>query len=224
MYCNQCRRSIPDGSRYCNFCGADQKGQKSSGKSWLVSLAVFVVVLSVLYVLDNNSLGSNSNKAVAEKLAVGQDTTATFMQQEQQENNLQSISLTVAAEPRQLGDGGYCAVFETLTPVNDCKQVTLTLEAEGNHGATTKGNWEVHFRIGGQWKKSKPSIMAALDRRTSRFISALPPALMQCVPSLRSEGITPTRVLWRLAMLIATNLECEHHFLSIPYTYTDFLC
>lgn len=153
MYCNQCRRSIPDGSRYCNFCGADQKGQKSSGKSWLVSLAVFVVVLSVLYVLDNNSLGSNSNKAVAEKLAVGQDTTATFMQQEQQENNLQSISLTVAAEPRQLGDGGYCAVFETLTPVNDCKQVTLTLEAEGNHGATTKGNWEVHFRIGGQWKK-----------------------------------------------------------------------
>lgn len=145
MYCNQCRKSIPDGSRYCSFCGAEQNGKKSSGKSWMVGLVAAFVAFMVF-----RGVGNAFGRATAERMVSEKVTVATQMQQE---NNLQTISLTVAAEPRQLGDGGYCAVFETLTPVNNCRQVTLTLEAEGNHGATTKGNWEVHFRIGGQWKK-----------------------------------------------------------------------
>lgn len=129
MYCNQCGKSIPDGSRYCNFCGADQNGKISTGIFWFLGL---LVVVSVIWLYS----------------ALKPTDTQT-----QQGKDLQTVSLSVADEPRQLGDGGYCAVFETLTPVNNCKQVTLTLEAEGNYGATTKGNWEVHFRIGGQWKK-----------------------------------------------------------------------
>ena len=129
MYCNQWGKNIPDGSSYCNFCGAEQNGKKSTGFFWFLGLLVVVAVLWVYSAL----------KPVDIQIPKGK--------------NLQTVSLSVADESRQLGDGGYCAVFETLTPVTNCSQVTLTLQAEGNHGATTKGNWEVHFRIGGEWKK-----------------------------------------------------------------------
>ena len=38
MYCNQCGKNIPDGSSYCNFCGAEQNGKKSTGFFWFLGL------------------------------------------------------------------------------------------------------------------------------------------------------------------------------------------
>lgn len=154
MYCNKCRSSIPDGSRYCNFCGADQKAQKSSSKSWLVNLVILIVVVFVF-----RWVGLTLGKAIAGWTAGGENQTSAWTQpknhetQPQQEGYLQYVQLTLAEEPRRLGDGGSCGVLETLSPVKNCTRVNFTLDAEGNYGASTKGNWEVHFRIGGKWKK-----------------------------------------------------------------------
>ena len=148
MFCNQCRSSIPDGSRYCNFCGACQQGRTSSGKSWLKGLVVVAAVL-LAFRMGNTFSSFNADTSETGK----QPFVAQDQQKISQEISLQTIPTTWSAEPRQLGDGGYCWVLETVTPVNQCRQVTLTLEAEGNYGATTQGNWEVQFRIGGQWKK-----------------------------------------------------------------------
>ena len=145
MFCNQCRSSIPDGSRYCNFCGACQQGRTSSGKSWLKGLVVVAAVL-LAFRMGNTFSSFNADTSETGK----QPFVAQDQQKISQEISLQTIPTTWSAEPRQLGDGGYCWVLETVTPVNQCRQVTLTLEAEGNHGATTQGNWEVQFRIGGQ--------------------------------------------------------------------------
>ena len=87
MYCNQCGKNIPDGSSYCNFCGAEQNGKKSTGFFWLLGLLVVVAVLWVYSAL----------KPVDIQIPKGK--------------NLQTVSLSVADESRQLGDGGYCAVF-----------------------------------------------------------------------------------------------------------------
>lgn len=134
MYCNQCHRTIPDGSRYCSFCGAEQE-QKTSVKPWLIFLLILVVILAaVLWGFP-----------ALMKYVILNSAGEYFLSE--------NIPLIASEEPRSLGDGGYCSVWETMEPIMDCTQVTLTLEAEGLYGATTRGNWEVHFRIGGQWNK-----------------------------------------------------------------------
>ncbi len=64
-----------------------------------------------------------------------------------------SVDVAWASESYKLGDGGYSAVLETLTPVKKCTSLNFIVSSEGNYGSSVTGQWEVLFRINGQWKK-----------------------------------------------------------------------
>lgn len=156
MFCNQCGKVIPDGSKFCNYCGASQSGThtpKPKRSGWWVTLLIAGSFIVGSIWMNNESEPEKSSVIETTAPSIVKKVETPIIQTKPKENVLESVPGSWSADYRQLGDGGYCGIYEPHTPVKNCKQITLTLKAEGNYGATTRGNWEVHFRIGGQWKK-----------------------------------------------------------------------
>lgn len=63
-----------------------------------------------------------------------------------------SIGGRWAEEDYYPASGVSSSVFELSMPVVDCTSMTFHLEASGNHGAKTNGNWKIYIRNNGRWE------------------------------------------------------------------------
>ncbi len=177
-FCHNCGKPIPGGCKFCPECGAAQKlpsaapasdteapGAPASGEGsssdqlrnqkpgWGCLLGIVLLVVAFVGLLV--SLLPNGNTSNTRETAAWETTYATesyVPQQTTRDTVVEYIPSDWASDYRYLDDGGYCSVMELDDPIYSCRQVDFTLSAEGNYGASTKGTWEVHFRVNGIWQ------------------------------------------------------------------------
>lgn len=65
---------------------------------------------------------------------------------------LATLSNTWASESFPFGNGGQAAILELEMEVEDCRSMTLYLEASGLYGANVSGKWKLHIRSHGTWE------------------------------------------------------------------------
>src|SRR5258708_30389240 len=87
MYCNNCGKNNPEGSKFCQHCGIKMtekntintsSEQKSShAGAWIVGIIVILVIIGFIWMLASSSSSSSTNKLPTTSAGTSTDTNTT---------------------------------------------------------------------------------------------------------------------------------------------------
>ncbi len=125
-----------DGLRYCYSQGEPLKGW------WDVD--------NVTYYFDENGVMARDTKKTVE------GNTYTFDSQGQVTEVCYGVLYgTWSEDAYRHGNGGTASCMEFGDLVENCTSLEFAVEAQGNHGATVEGNWDLVLKIDGAWQKPR---------------------------------------------------------------------